>query len=132
MKYVIVFTWIDLLVCASFAVPFVSDLTLLLLSTVSTQLNFAPVEVAGSASRFFVNLAGFFGVLWNIAMLKSQDPKLHKTDLLARIWLILLIVFHINASGLSPLFAIFILTEIIGGLYKVIWLRNQAAINLPH
>lgn len=132
MKYVIVFTWIDLLVCASFAVPFVSDLTLLLLSTVSTQLNFTPVEVAGSASQFFVNLAGFFGVLWNIAMFKSQDPKLHKTDLLARIWLIMLIVFHINASGLSPLFAIFILTEIIGGLYKVIWLRNQAAINLPH
>lgn len=132
MKYVIVFTWVDLLVCACFAVPFVSDITLSLLNTISTQLNFAPIGVTGGASQFFVNLAGFFGVLWNIAMLRSQEPKLHKVDLLARIWLILLIVFHINSSDLSPLFAVFILTEIIGGLHKVIWLRNQAAINLPH
>ncbi|MEM8496636.1 MAG: hypothetical protein AAF542_01355 [Pseudomonadota bacterium] len=132
MKYVIVFTWIDLLVCAAFALPIISDLTLSLLNLASTQLNFAAVEVAAGTSRFFVNLAGFFGALWNIAMLKSQEPNLHRVDLLARCWLILLIVFHINASDLSPIFAVFILTEIIGGLYKVIWMRNQAAVNLPY
>lgn len=127
MKYVIAFTWLDLLVCAAFAVPFVSDLTLSLLSTVSVQLNYSVVEVGGGVPSFFVNLAGFFGVLWNVAMLKSRDPKLHKVDLFARIWLILLIVFHVNFSGLSPVFTVFILTEIVGGLCKVNWLRDQAA-----
>ena len=53
--------------------------------------------------------------------------------IMASLVMVCVLAFMATSSGfLSPLFAIFILTEIIGGLYKVIWLRNQAAINLPH
>ncbi|MFK8020442.1 MAG: hypothetical protein AB8B86_11770 [Pseudomonadales bacterium] len=88
------------------------------------QMNLPSVIVETSSARFFVNLAGFFGVLWNVAMLRSFDPNLHKIDLIARAWLIGLVVFHIIMSGLSPIFSVFILTEIIGGVFKIKWLRT--------
>ncbi len=127
MKYVVAFTWLDLLFCAAFAIPFISDITLSLLNIFSLQLSFAPVEIQGASASFFINLAGFFGVLWNIAMLKLMDPNIHKVDLVARLWLIGLILFHIVWSGLSPVFSVFIITEIVGGVLKMNWLRERAS-----
>ncbi|MFK7732939.1 MAG: hypothetical protein AB8B48_15060 [Pseudomonadales bacterium] len=124
MKTVRAFTWLDLIVCASFALPIASDVTLWLLSAVSVQLGWAPISVSTAAAGFFVNLAGMFGVLWNIVMLKNADKKLHHVDLVARVWLIGVIAFYIAEFDLSPLFAVFIVTEVLGGWFKWNWLRT--------
>ncbi len=126
MKIVRAFTWVDLIVCASFAIPIASGLTLSLLNTLSLQLGFAPVGVSSATAGFFVKLAGLFGVLWNIVMLRSQDTKLHQLDLVARVWLIAVIVFYMAEFNLSALFAVFIVTEVVGGLFKWQWLQSKA------
>ena len=125
MKAVRAFTWLDLIVCAAFAVPLVSDVTLSALNAISIQLGLEPVAIASATAGFFVNLAGMFGVLWNIAMLKVLDKKLHRIDLVARAWLIAVIVFYIAEFNLSTIFAVFIVTEIVGGWFKWQWLRRS-------
>lgn len=125
MNTVRAFTWLDLIVCAAFAIPVASNVTLSLLNTLSSQLGLAPVGISTATAGFFVNLAGLFGVLWNIAMLSSQDRKLHQVDLMARVWLIGVIVFYMAGYQLSAIFAVFIVTEIVGGWFKWRWLQSD-------
>ena len=77
-------------------------------------------------AKFFVNLAGLFGAAWNIVMLRNAGAGAHHIDLAARLGVISLIAFHIAFSGLSPLFVVFIVTELVGGAAKWIWLRRNA------
>jgi hypothetical protein len=115
-------TWLDLLVCAALAAPPTAGLILGLLGLISALIGGPPVEGPGGSAMFFVNLAGLFGVLWNLAMLTEARPRLHRIDLVARLGVIALIVFHIALSGLPPVFALFGLTEISGFLAKLAWL----------
>lgn len=119
-------TWLDLGVCAALAFPPVAALTFALLDGASAAIGSTPVEYPGDANAFFVNLAGLFGVLWNIAMLTSAESRLHGTDLVARLGVVALIFFHIALSGLSLVFVLFVLTELAGGAAKYFWLRNKA------
>ena len=116
------FTWQDLLVCAVLATPPTAGLILGLLDLVSTALGGPHVQVPAYSNMFFVNLAGLFGVLWNIAMLTETASRLHKVDLVARLWVITLILLHIGISGLPKVFGLFVLTELGGGIAKYVWL----------
>ena len=127
MTAVRAFTWLDLAICASFAVPGVSDLTFALLHQLSTTLDLGPVPTPAGPGAFLTNLAGLFGVLWNVAMLQIQTPPLHRVDLLARFGVIGLIVFHVAMSGLSSLFFVFVATECIGGTVKLKWLTAETS-----
>ncbi|HOB15313.1 MAG TPA: hypothetical protein PKN09_13830 [Novosphingobium sp.] len=120
------FTWHDLVVCAALATPPTAGLILGLLSLISGIAGGPAVEVPAGPAMFFVNLAGLFGVLWNIAMLSESQPRLHRVDLMARACVISLIVFHVVWSGLPRVFALFVLTELSGGLAKLLWLRTKA------
>jgi hypothetical protein len=119
-----VLTWLDLAICAALATPPTAALTFALLDSASAAIGSAPVELPHGTGAFFVNLAGLFGVLWNIAMLTSAEPRLHRVDLVARLGVIGLILFHIARSGLSLVFLLFVLTELIGGAAKLAWMRK--------
>ena len=120
-------TWLDLAICASFALPGVSALTFVGLDALSGALGLGPIEAPSGPAAFFVNLAGLFGVLWNVAMLQTLTAPLHRVDLVARFGVIGLIVFHVAASGLSSLFLAFVATESVGGSAKLRWLSSENA-----
>lgn len=117
-------TWLDLLVCAALATPPTARMLFGLLQFVSNTAGGQPVQAPIGPDMFFVNLAGLFGVLWNIAMLTETGPRLHKVDLVARIGVIALIVFHIGQSGLALVFGLFVITELVGGAAKIAWLSR--------
>ncbi len=117
------FTWHDLLVCAALATPSTAALILGLLGLISTALGGSPVYTPANPDMFFVNLAGLFGVLWNIAMLTEGEQRLHRVDQISRLCVIALIVFHIVFSGLPLVFSLFVLTELSGLTAKALWLR---------
>lgn len=121
-------TYLDLSICAAFACPGISDLTIAALHSLSIALGFAPVTAPVGLGALFINIAGLFGVLWNVAMLQSNAPQLHKIDLLARCAVIALIAYHFAFSSLTLLFAAFIVSEIIGGIAKIHWLKTLSAV----
>ena len=120
-------TIFDLAACAAFALPGVASLALAALDHVARKAGFAPMPAIEGGAMFFVNLAGIFGVAWNIVMLRNASAGAHRVDLAARLGVIGLIAFHIANSGLSPLFGVFIVTELVGGAAKWTWLRRSAA-----
>ena len=131
MNAVRTLTWLDLGICASFAVPGVAALTFGVLDVASRALGFADVVYPTGAAAFFVNLAGLFGVLWNVAMLSVRTPSLHQVDLVARLGVIGLIVYHIAVSGLSPVFLAFVATEVVGAGFKLRWLPTLEPADAP-
>ncbi len=118
-------TWLDLLVCAALATPLTAPWLLAFLNSVSAALGSGAVQYPADGAAFFVNLAGLFGVLWNVAMLNAIPRYLHQVDLVARLGVIALIAFHVAMSGLSAVFALFVLTELIGGAAKMAWLKRK-------
>ena len=118
------FTWLDLMICTALAVPYVSSWTLEMISLASVSLGSTEVALLVGPGAFFVNLAGLFGVLWNIAMLRLQDPSLHRIDLIARVGVISLIALHVSTQQLPTIFFFFLGTEIVGGAFKIAWLRS--------
>lgn len=119
-------TWHDLLVCAALMLTPLAALLFALLDLVSAVFGGPPVRLPEGPALFFVNLAGLFGVLWNIAMLTEAAPRLHRIDLVARLGVISLILYHIVWSGLPPIFVLFVLTEASGGVAKLLWLGKGA------
>ena len=124
MSVVRFLTWIDLLFCAAFAVPGLSDLTFAFFSFVSVALGGDAFSAPVGLAAFFVNLGGFFGVLWNIAMLSYQDKRIHVIDLMARGVVIGLVVYHSIYSALPVIFFVIVFTEIQGGVFKMRWLKT--------
>ncbi len=127
MKVVRALTGLDLAICASLALPGLSDLTLAVLDQAGRALGLGGLEAPLGAGAFFVNLAGGFGVLWNIAMLRVREPALHQVDLVARLGVIGLIVYHVAASQLSGILFAFVVTECVGGFFKWRWLQRGPA-----
>jgi hypothetical protein len=119
-----VLTWLDLAICAALATPPTAALTFALLNGASAVIGGTPVDLPQGTGAFFVNLAGLFGVLWNIVMLNSAEPRWHRIDLVARLGVIGLILFHIARSGLPLIFLLFVLTELVGGAAKLVWMRK--------
>lgn len=117
-------TWLDLALCAAFAVPGLSDIVLSLLHSVSVSFGFAAIPSPAGPGAFFVNLAGVFGVLWNIAMLSLGPTRLQQVDLVARVFVVALLVYHVVTYSLSPVFLAVVGTEIVGGVAKFRWLRE--------
>jgi len=118
------FTLFDLAICAVFAVPFTAMFFLAGLDWLSYTLGLGSIELPGVLGQFFINFAGVLGVAWNVHMLRNPDRSLHQIDVYARCAVIGLIAFYILRYGLSPLFAVFIVTELAGGIAKQAWLRN--------
>lgn len=118
-------TYLDLLICAAFALPGVADLVFAGMHMLSIAVGASPIVTPTGAGAFFVNVAGLFGVFWNIAMLRDEAAELHKIDLFARCAVIALVTYHIGFSDLSWLFAAFIVTELVGGIVKIRWLKTR-------
>jgi hypothetical protein len=115
----------DLMICGAFAAPVVSSWVIELINLINTTLGLGggPLLVPEGAN-FFVNFAGLLGVAFNVMLLNTDVPKLHWTNIIARSGVVMLIMYHIIFSNLPALFAIFIATEIAGGLATVRWLRG--------
>jgi hypothetical protein len=113
--------WIDLTICALFALPWLSGQLLALLSRLNAALGLGGEPVV---MGFFVNLAGLFGVAFNAILLKSNVPAHHQINNFARLAVILLIAFYLMAGALPLLFGLFILTELIGLLVTRRWLSG--------
>lgn len=117
-------TWLDLTICAAFAVPGLSGITLSLLHSLSVSLGQAAVPATEGLGAFFMNLAGVFGVLWNMAMLSVGPTRLQQVDLVARVFVVALLVYHVAASSLSLVFLAFAGSD--GGVAKFRWLRDSS------
>lgn len=111
-------TRLDLVFCAALALPIISTYFIHLLSVVSISLGLGEIIVPGGTAAFFVNLAGIFGVAWNIVMLRTRSRDIHFVDLLTRCFVIFAIAYHVFFSSLSPVFLIIVFTEVIGALVK--------------
>jgi hypothetical protein len=131
MNWMRALTWIDLAICAALAIPFLAPVFLGLLSDLSGLLGSNRLAVPNGMSAFFVNLAGLFGVLWNIVMLTREDRALHLIDMGARAGVIALILWHMSFSGLAPVFTLFIGTELLGGVVKWHWLKKTKPVAAP-
>lgn len=114
--------WIDLSICALFALPWVSGQVLAIINRLNAVAGFAGGSVA---TGFFVNLAGLFGVAYNVILLKSIDPLHHRINNYARLAVILLLISYLAAGALPYLFGAFIVTEIVGFLVTQKWLSGH-------
>lgn len=116
---------IDLAVCAALALPRLSTQFLAVLSYLNGLAEFGggplnfPVE-----AFFFVNLAGVFGVAYNVIMLKSNDVGVHLINNGARLVVVALLAFYIGFQGLPQIFLFFVLTELLGFYMTKRWLRG--------
>jgi hypothetical protein len=122
-RHVFVF---DLMICLAFAVPglagFVCEQLAILNATFSL-----PGEAAGIAggALFFVHFAGLLGVVLNLALLDSNQITLHRTNVLARGFVIALLLDAVIRLGLPTIYLIFAATEIVGGMLTLVWLRSH-------
>jgi hypothetical protein len=113
--------WIDLSICALFALPWVSGQVLAIIAQLNVIAGFAGGSVA---TGFFVNLAGLFGVAYNAILLKSADPVHHRINNYARLAVIVLLAFYLAAGALPYLFGAFIVTELLGFWVTYQWLNG--------
>lgn len=118
---------LDLVLCASFAVPplavlFVSLLYALngLLGGVSAAPPFEPVH------WLFVCLMGGLGVAWAIARIVQPVRPLGVIDAVARLWVGALIAYFVLARGAPPVLLAFLATELGGALHQLWALRRPA------
>jgi hypothetical protein len=75
---------------------------------------------------FFVNLAGVFGVAYNVIMLKSDDIWAHLINNSARLCVVVMLAFYIGVQGLPQIFLFFMLTELLSFYVTKRWLRRIA------
>jgi hypothetical protein len=118
---------IDLAVCLVMALPWLSTQFLAVLSYLNgfaglggEPLNFPP------EAFFFVNLAGVFGVAYNVIMLKSDDIRAHLINNGARLCVVALLAAYIGLQGLPQIFLLFVLTELLGFYVTKRWLRGKS------
>jgi hypothetical protein len=115
----------DLLVCALFALPGVSAWVIGVLNDINKLLLLGGEISISPSAYFFVNFAGLLGVAFNVVMLRSQSAGPHYINVIARSGVVTLIIYHMFDSGLPLIFGVFIVTEIVGGLATLYWLRQQ-------
>ncbi|MEQ1538942.1 MAG: hypothetical protein ABL928_08455 [Sphingorhabdus sp.] len=118
---------IDLVVCAAMALPWVSTQFLAALSYLNAlaELGGGPINFPANAF-FFVNLAGIFGVAYNVIMLKSDESWIHLINNVARLCVVALLAFYIGIQGLPQIFLLFMLTELVGFYVTKRWLHGLA------
>jgi hypothetical protein len=118
-------TWFDLAICAALSTPPTAALIFALLDAASAAIGSTPVGLPQGTGAFFVNLAGLFGILWNVVMLSTDQRSLQRIDVTARFGVIALILYHISQSSLSLVFLLFVLTELAGGVAKLVWMHHS-------
>lgn len=117
--------WLDLWLFAPLALPFFAEVYVAILLTLHQALGlggglpgFAPFH------WIFINATGVLAVLWALARLRLPLRDLVLADAYGRVCVAALLVYWIW-RGASPVFALFILTELGGALYAV-WPRRAA------
>ncbi len=75
---------------------------------------------------FFVNLAGVFGIAYNVIMLKTDDMGTHLINNGARLCVVALLAFYIAFQGLPQIFLLFMVTELLGFYVTKRWLHGVA------
>lgn len=119
-------TSIDFALCAALAIPGVASLTLRAIGALGEAAGGPPLPEITGPALFFVNLAGVFGVLWNVVMLRERAERFHHVDLAGRGAVIALVLFHVLGERLPPIFLFIVASELVGGLLKLSWLRGAA------
>ncbi len=118
----------DLVVCGLFALPLLSHMTLSTLASVNALLELpGSLPPVSGGAHFFVNFGGVMGVLFNILLLKSRDRQLHWVNIWGRGAVILLIAYYVMTQGLPALFTLFVVSEVVGGILTLPWLRSAEA-----
>jgi hypothetical protein len=118
---------IDLAVCATMALPWLSTQFLAVLSYLNSLagLGGGPINFPANAF-FFVNLAGVFGVAYNVIMLKSDERWIHLINNAARLCVVALLAYYIGLQGLPQIFLLFMVTELMGFYVTKRWLHGLA------
>jgi hypothetical protein len=118
-------TCIDLAVCSALALPWVSVQFLGALNHLNRLAGLGGDPIAfPPEALFFVNLAGVFGVAYNLIMLKSDDHWIHRINNIARLGVVVLLAAYIGFQGLPQIFLLFVLTELLGFAATESWLRG--------
>ena len=125
-KYIRLIILFDLVVCAAFALPNVSGAAIDLMNQMNALMAGGPALDMSPPAYFFVNFAGLLGVSFNALLLKTTLPTPHKINVLARFGVIILISYHLIYSGLPIIFCLFIVTELVGGVATLYWLKRAA------
>lgn len=109
------------------ALPWLSTQFLAALSYLNglVGLGGGPINFPGNAF-FFVNLAGIFGVAYNVIMLKSDESWIHLINNMARLCVVAMLAFYIGIQGLPQIFLLFMLTELLGFYVTKRWLHGLA------
>ncbi len=113
------FAGLDLIVTGLFALPLTARPLLDLIFWLHAR--FIAPEAApeiGGAAMAFINIMGVIGVIWALARLKMPVALLARLDGAGRLVVAALLLWHI-AGGLSPIFALFILTELAGAVFQL-------------
>jgi hypothetical protein len=118
---------VDLVVCALLALPWVSVQFLSVMDRLNTlfSLGGGPINLTAEAF-FFVNLAGLFGVAFNVIMLKSDASPVHHINNIARLYVVVLLLAYVGWHALPQIFLLFVVTEILGFIVTRLWLRGAS------
>jgi hypothetical protein len=117
----------DLIACALFALPWLSQQVINVINTLNASLGLGGEGIViPAAAFFFVNFGGVLGVALNVMLLKTDNAAMHMVNIYARTLVVALLIYYIIARGLPQLLGVFVFTEALGGLASLPWIRNMA------
>ncbi len=105
----------DLIVTASFALPFLSGVAITLMYASSGWVGY-PIDIPefSAFAMLFVNLMGTMGVVWALARLAFPLAKFGWIDAWARLWVSCLLIYYLAQPGIPVMISLIIATELIG------------------
>ena len=117
-RWIRTFAAIDLVLTAPLALPLFAVPFFDLLQWVDTTLGFETVwRTLDAFGWLFVHLAGVLGVLWALARLATPTRFLAALDAAGR-GLVTGLMLHAMRDGASPVFALFVASELIGAIVQ--------------
>ncbi|WP_421861623.1 hypothetical protein [Parvibaculum sp.] len=118
---------LDMAVTLPFALPFIAEIMILIISELDRWLGFYTPSGQfdiGPLAMMFVHIMGVLGVIWALARLHMVSLYLARMDAVARLAVAALIVSAI-AQGATPVLWLFVLTEIGGSAAQFSVLRRK-------
>lgn len=118
----------DLAVTAVLATPGLAQAFLALVMAIDAALGLAtPTPALDATGWLFVNLAGLLGVLWNGLRWQDPQPRQVRWDAAGRVAVSAWIIGYVALADISPVFLLFVVSELGGAAVAVLALRPAPA-----
>jgi len=122
------FASFDLVVTGLFALPWTAKLLFTLVYELHSVLIYAnpPGFVINTMTLAFANIMGLIGMLWALVRLKTPTRDYARWDAIGRFYVAAILLWYI-AGSLSPIFLIFVATELIGAIWQILLPKQKQA-----